>query len=687
MPRKKWTVQKLNKDLASTIAERYSIDPLSALLLTQRGFDRFDKLDEFFDDSEEWIDPYLLPDMEKAVERINDAIFEGDRICVYGDYDCDGVTSTTILYSYLEAQGADVTYMLPERERDGYGLSKGVVDRIAATGTKLIITVDNGISAVEEAKYIAEKGMELVVTDHHLEGDVLPDCIAIVDPHRKDWDCPFEDYAGCGVALKLCCALEGSDEEVMAEFADIAALGTVADMVPLVGENRRIVNYGLRLLNTYQKPGIEAILEKAGLTGKSIDSTSISFGIAPRINAAGRMGTAEKALDLLLADDPESAGDMAEEVNVMNTRRHTEEDKIFSEALEYLQKHPEVAHLPILVVSGKGWHEGVLGIVASKLLERYLRPVIVLTDKGNLCKGSARSVEGFSIYDAMNSCRDLLNTFGGHEQAAGMSIVPERLEEFRDKINQYAYETSSVYPETRIDCKLNPAGLSLELLDSIQTLEPFGTGNASPVFGIFGVLIDQVQSMGNDGRHKKLTFHKEDTNLSVTGIFFNRPELPFDRGDKVDLVVTLGRNEFRGKTSLSVYIRDIRPSGTDDDAMAASEQLFDKLLAGQPITGEEATQLEPDRNYFAGIYRYLKAHEGVPYSAYEYIHHKLHPVENPLTPLCKTQVTLVAMRELGLLSTDEEGRIHLPPQQGKVELSDAPILKKLQKNRVNGNGC
>ncbi|MBQ8084040.1 MAG: single-stranded-DNA-specific exonuclease RecJ [Clostridia bacterium] len=681
MSRKKWTVQKLNKDLASTIAERYSIDPLTALLLTQRGFDTFDKLDEFFDDSEEWIDPFLLPDMEKAVERINNAIFDGERICVYGDYDCDGVTSTTILYSYLEAQGADVTYMLPERERDGYGLSDQVVDRIAATGTKLIITVDNGISAVEEAKYIKEKGMELVVTDHHLEGDELPDCVAIVDPHRNDWDCPFEDYAGCGVALKLCCAMEGSNEEVMQEFADIAALGTVADMVPLTGENRKIVLYGLRLLNTYRKPGIEAILEKAGLSDKTLDSTSISFGIAPRINAAGRMGTAERALDLLLAEDPYSASEMAEEVNVMNTQRHSEEDKIFTEAIAYLQEHPEVAHLPILIVSGKGWHEGVLGIVASKLLERYLRPVIVLTDKGDLCKGSARSIEGFSIYDAMNSCRDMLNTFGGHELAAGMSIKPELLEEFRTKINEYAYQMDPVYPETRIDCKLNPAGLSLDLLDSIRMIEPFGTGNTSPVFGLYGVVLDSVQAMGNEGRHKRLTFHKDGTHTQVSGIYFNQPEFPYQRGDKVDLVVTLGRNEYRGNISLSVYVRDIRPAGSDDDAMAASEQLFDKMLAGRPLSEEEVDRLTPDRSYFAGLYRYLKANEGVPYSAYEYIHRKVHPVENALTPLCKTQVTLLAMRELGLLTTDDEGRIHIPSQEGKVDLSDAPVLQKLQTNR------
>lgn len=681
MPRKKWTVRKLNKDLASKIAERYSIDPLTALLLIQRGFDSFEKLDEFFDESEEWLDPFLLPDMDKAVERINHAIFDGERICIYGDYDCDGVTSTTILYSYLEAQGADVTFMLPERERDGYGLSTSVVDRIYATGTKLIITVDNGISAVKEADYIAEKGMELVVTDHHLEGETLPNCVAVVDPHRSDADCPFEEYAGCGVALKLCCALEGSDEEVMQEFADIAALGTVADMVPLVGENRKIVLYGLRLLNTYQKPGIEAILEKAGLSEKTLDSTSISFGIAPRINAAGRMGSAERALDLLLAEDPYVASELAEEVNKMNIRRHEEEDKIFAEAVLYLEAHPEIAHLPILIVSGKDWHEGVLGIVASKLLERYLRPVIVLTDKGEYCKGSARSVEGFSIYAALSACREVLHTFGGHELAAGLSIRSDLTDEFRSKINEFAYQTSTVYPETMIDCRLNPAGLSLDLVDSIQMMEPFGTGNESPIFGLFGVVLDKVQSLGNNGRHKRITFHKGDNSSPMSAIFFNRSDFPYQEGDRVDLVVTLGHNEYRGKVSLSVFVKDIRLSGSDDDAMVVSEQLFDKMLAGQPLSEEEVHRLMPDRNYFAGLYRFLKANEGLPFSAYEYIHEKVHPVNNPVTPLCKTQVTLLAMRELGLLTTDSEGHIHIPAQDSKVNLSDAPVLQKLRKNR------
>ena len=275
----------------------------------------------------------------------------------------------------------------------------------------------------------------------------------------------------------------------------------------------------------------------------------------------------------------------------------------------------------------------------------------------------------------------MLNTFGGHELAAGMSIKTEWLDEFREKINEYAYENASVYPETRIDCKLNPAGLSMDVLDSIRMMEPFGTGNTSPVFGLYGVVIDSVQGMGNEGRHKRLTFHKDGDRSMVNGIYFNQPEFPYQRGDKVDLVVTLGRNEYRGNVSLSVYIRDIRPAGSDDDAMAASEQLFDKMLAGRRLSGEEVDRLTPDRSYFAGLYRYLKANEGVPYSAYEYIHSKVHPVANALTPLCKTQVTLLAMRELGLLTTDDEGRIHIPDQENKVELSEAPVLQKLRTNR------
>lgn len=678
MPRKLWNVRQLNKELASTIAERYSVDPLTALLLIERGFDTDEKLEDFFDTSREWIDPFLLPDMDKAVDRINDAIFEGERICVYGDYDCDGVTSTTILYSYLEAQGADVTYMLPERERDGYGLSNQVVDRIAALGTKLIITVDNGISAVEEAKYIKECGMELVVTDHHLEGETLPDCCAVVDPHRKDWDCPFEDYAGCGVALKLCCALEGADDVVMAEYADIAAIGTVADMVPLTGENRKIVRYGLQLLNAHPKPGVEAILNLAGLSDKTIDSTNISFGIAPRINAAGRMSSAERALDLLLADEPETSRELAEEINNYNVQRHGEEDKIFKEAVEYLDANPQIAHLPILVVCGKGWHEGVLGIVASKLLERYLRPTIVLTDKGTLCKGSARSIEGFSIYEAMHSCKDLLNTFGGHELAAGMSILPEKLEEFRTKVNEYAYSLESVYPSTEIDVKLNPAGLTLDLLDSLSFMEPFGTSNGSPVFGLYNMVIDTVQSMGNDGRHKRLTLHKDGTDTSVSAVYFNCPNLPYKAGDTADLIVTVGRNEFRGRVQLSVFVRDIRPAGTDDTKMVESELLYDKLLAGRPLLETEVNRLAPDRNYFAGIYRFLKQNPGLSMTGYEYIHSKLHPVSTEQTMLCKTIVTLQAMRELGLLEVDSRGLITIPEQNGKVSLEEAPILQKIQ---------
>ncbi|MBQ9066260.1 MAG: single-stranded-DNA-specific exonuclease RecJ [Clostridia bacterium] len=677
MPRKVWNICKPNKELASQIAERYSIDPFAALLLVERGIDTPEAVDAFLAEPAEWEDPFLLPDMQKAVDRINEAIFAGERICVYGDYDCDGVTSTALLYTYLESQGADVTYLLPDRHRDGYGLSMGVVDRIRELGTDLIITVDNGISAVGEAKRIRELGMDLIITDHHLEGETLPDSVAIVDPHRKDWDCPFQDYAGVGVALKLCCAIEGSSSRVMEDLADLAAIGTVADMVPLQGENRRIVQYGLRLINRSPRPGVRAILEKAGLGEKPVHSAEISFGIAPRINAAGRMESAEHALDLLLAEEPETADQLAEEINELNRQRHQEEDHIFREASAYLREHPEVAHAPVLVVAGEGWHEGVLGIVASKLLEKYLRPVIVLSCTDGLAKGSARSVEGFSIYEAIAHCADLLNTFGGHELAAGLSLPAGDVAAFREAINQYADTLPRTYPRTNIDFRLFPESISLDLLSAIEVLEPFGMTNQSPVFGLFRMTIDSVSSMGENGVHKRIQMHREGRPGRVSAIRFHAPDFPYREGDVVDTVVTLNRNLYNGHESVSVFLQDIRPAAADDETMVHSEVLFDHLYSGRSLTPEEAAVARPDRAVFADIYPFLRSRNGLPYRAYEYIHASTAGRGNGAPPLLHTMVALEAMRELGLLETDETGAIRLTKPAGKVDLNTAPILQKL----------
>ena len=315
MGRKNWKLGKLNKVLAAKISERFEIDPFAALLLSQRSLTTEDEILEFLSSETELVDPFLLPDMQAAVDRINDAIFSYEKICIYGDYDADGVTSTTLLYSYLEAQGANVTCLLPNRHEDGYGLSMHVVDKIKKMGTDLVITVDNGIAAIAEADYIKELGMDLVITDHHLPGEKLPNCIAVVDPHRMEVDCPFREYAGVGVAFKLACAIEGDPSAVLYDFSYLVALGTVADIVPLIGENRLLVKKGIESLNSFRTPSMEALTNICGLKDKPIASSNISFGIAPRINAAGRMGSAEKALELLLCEEPSVAEELANELN------------------------------------------------------------------------------------------------------------------------------------------------------------------------------------------------------------------------------------------------------------------------------------------------------------------------------------------------------------------------------------
>jgi len=674
MSRKIWDLQQPDKELAAHISEAYSLDPFAALLLSGRGLKTKEQLDDFFDSSEDLLDPFLLPDMEKAVERINDAIFAGERICVFGDYDADGVTSTALLYSYLLAQGADVTYLLPDREKDGYGLSKGVIDKMQAMGTKLIITVDNGIAALEEAEYIKKSRMELVITDHHLPGQTLPNAVAVVDPHRTDCACPFHDYCGVGVAFKLACAIEGNQEPVIANYIDYVAIGTVADMVPLQGENRKLVKLGLAALNTETRPGISALLDLAGLRGKTISAQNISFGLAPRINAAGRMESAELALDLLLAEEPSAAQELAANLESLNMKRHEAEQLIYDESVAMLKAHPRAPHLPVLVVYGTGWHEGVLGIVASKLTARYLRPSIILTKKGNTYKGSCRSVDGFNIYEALHASSDLLLAYGGHELAAGLTVTEENLSAFVEKINQFAYAQKQIFPKKRIDCKLLPGAVNLKLLDAIEILEPFGTENPSPVFGFFNVIIDQVTRMGEEGRHIRLQVHKENRTGSLKAVRFSDPNFPYEKGDRVDLVCTLNRNLYNGVMSVSTVVEDIRPAGAADADMVTGEQIFDRIRAGTPLTKEQAEYALPNRDIFAALYSFLRTRRPYDTQAYEFLLSKTAGKENNL---CKTRVALIAMKELHLLELNQSGLFQVPAAKEKVDLKTAPIIKQI----------
>ncbi|MDO5448668.1 MAG: single-stranded-DNA-specific exonuclease RecJ, partial [Clostridia bacterium] len=600
-----------------------------------------------------------------------------EMICVYGDYDADGVTATALLYSYLEMQGANVTYLLPSRTGDGYGLSSAVVDRIKEMGTKLIVTVDNGISAIDEAKYIKSLGIELVVTDHHLPGDELPDCIAVVDPHRADSECPFKDYAGVGVAYKLCCAIEGDDRAVCEDFIDLVAIGTVADIVPLKGENRTFVKQGLRSMNAFMRPGVEALVNVAGLSDKQLVASNISFGLAPRINAAGRMDTAEKALDLLLSEDPDFALEIATELNDANAKRHEEENKILADCNKLIYEDADRAHMPVIVMNGDGWHEGVLGIVASKLLDQFQRPVIVLSNREDgFSRGSARSIEGFSMFDALTACSEHLVMYGGHAQAAGLTLKTEDIPKFMKAMTEYAYQQPLFYPSLSVDCKLNTETISLDLVNSIKLLEPFGADNPAPLFGIYDLVVDGITELGDKKQHLRIYAHKDGKNNQITLMNFNVPHgvFPHKNGDKFDAIVTLDKSVWNGQDRLSIVIKNTRPAGVDDDTMVKCVKLYDKIELRSALTTEEAKFATPERPLFARLYTYLKKNQGLSMNSFEYMANKV--CENG-DNLCKARVALLALVELGIVTYDANGDLYVPETDNKFDLNDAPVMQYL----------
>ena len=420
-----WSEQKY----AAALAAQQKENALLAGVLTARGITDPTEALTLLAGEEELSDPSLLTDMDKACERIWRAIDEGETIVVFGDYDVDGVTATALLYQHLKGMGATVKCMLPSREGDGYGLSRNAIRSIHDKGCKLIVTVDNGISAVEEADYAAELGIDLIITDHHLPPETLPKAIAVVDPRREDDTSPFKGLCGAGVAFKLCAALDGCPPEEMLDYCgDLAAVGTVADVMPLTGENRTLVKAGLRQLQNTDRPGLEALLEEVGLAGKPVTAENVSYAIAPRINAAGRMDNAVTALQLVMCEDPDRAAELAHKLNEINTKRQETELQIFKAAQELLEQEPERLEDRVMLLWGRDWHPGVIGIVASRLVERTGRPVIVVTiDEHGECKGSGRSVQGFNLHACIGACADLLIRYGGHAMAAGLSVREENL--------------------------------------------------------------------------------------------------------------------------------------------------------------------------------------------------------------------------------------------------------------------
>lgn len=675
MRRKKWTVAKCDKDFAATVAQELCADPFAALIATSRGLGDIDEIDRFFDtDARLTLDPFSIKDMDAASERINLAIDDFERICVFGDYDADGVTATALLYSYLETRGADVIRYIPDRIDEGYGMNCKAIEYLADLGVKLIVTVDNGVSAIEEAKKCKELGIDLVVTDHHKVGEELPDAIAVVDPHREDCPSEFKEMSGVGVAFKLVCALEGGEEDMLlSEYGDLVALGTIGDVVTLTGENRVMVRKGLEMINKEPRPGITALMHEAGVYNKLFTSSTAAFTVCPRINAAGRMSSANKALELLLCDDDESASFLAEEINSMNSKRQQTETNIFSQAEKQLSENPEMLNDRVIVVDGEGWHQGVIGIVAARMVERYGRPCVVISRDGENAKGSCRSIEGFSIYDAIESVSDCLDHFGGHTLAAGLGLKSSRIFELRCRLNEYAANKEMPFALQKIDCKLLPGSISLDLLSSLAYLEPFGAGNPQPCFGLFGVRIDDISSV-SDGKHIRMMVSKNGARTGV--VYFGMPEIlfPYEKGDVVDLAVNLDKNTYNGDERVSVIVRGMRPSLTNEEKVLASISLFDKFKRNEKLTREEALNLLPDRELEVSVFKCIK-NKPLPDKCCEMLCVRL---GDDGEKLAKITAVVEIMLEMGILETEFGGKVFVPDNPPKVNLEDSETLQKIK---------
>ena len=674
---KKWIANTPDQQAVGELSSQGGLTRLCAGVLAARGIDTIEKAKKFFnqDDEEEILSsPFLIKDMREAADIIQNAVDEGRKICVYGDYDCDGITAAALLYSYLECIGGNVTYYINQRS-EGYGIFGEAVRRLADDGVELIVTVDNGISAVKEAELAAELGIELVITDHHQPGEILPEAAAVVDPHREDDTSPFKELCGCGVAFKLVAAMDGGDySSVLEQFSDLAAIATIGDVVPLKGENREIVRQGLHYLENTENPGLQELMSAAGVKAP-VSAVTAAFSLVPRINATGRLGSASDAVELLLCDDSDRAEELAGHLNELNSRRKSTEAKILEEIHGYISSNPEILYERILYLYGEGWHHGVIGIVASKLCDRFGKPVFILSDDEGSARGSARAPEGFSVYKALSACSDILSKFGGHSGAGGFSLSKDKVREFGEALQKYAAEEFPVMPvqSVRADKIILPEELDAENVSSLSVLEPCGEGNPSPMFVIPSAKITGITPL-SEGAHTKLALSYG--SISVTGLLFGEKtaEFPYRTGDSLDILGCPEINTYGGKTSVNVRIADYRRSGISQSKYFAAKDTYERYKRREPVRKELLPRILPERPELEAVYL------AVPQKGAATFDSVYAAVCSDELNYCKFRIALDAFAELGLVETDIYAeRVRRLPVKKKADLEDSEILSDLKK--------
>ncbi len=702
----------------SNIAFELGINPIVARLLYNRGYRDFHSAKSFiYMESEMLLNPLLMLDMDVGVKRIAEAVRHGEKITVYGDYVVDGVTAVCTLYLYLRSVGANIDYYIPNRAGEGYGVSNSAIDLIAAGGTKLIITVDTGITANDEVLYAKTLGIDFIVTDHHECRDDIPDCVAVINPHRPGCPYPFKELAGVGVVFKLISAYEelilgksrrAAADKIFSEYSDLVAIGTIADVMPIKEENRLIVRHGLNMIESTKRIGLAALIEatqaksdpqRSRVRKKKTKITSgyIGYTLAPRINAAGRLMSAELAVKLFLAEDRETADEIAMELCQANKERQAEENKIMMEAYEKIADY-DIDNNPVIVLDADTWHHGVIGIVSSRITEKYFRPSILVSFEGNtgeepspddVGKGSGRSVKGLNLVDALYHCNEQLVKFGGHELAAGLSVTRGNLPKFREMINAFARDKlkeSDIVPSIEADYEIEFSDINLALAKSFGMLEPYGVGNPVPILVLRGATLVDISGV-SEGKHSKLVVSNGKNTLTAM-YFSNSPDsLGLYVGDKIDLLFNLDINEWGDRESVQLIVRDLRHSLSQEKLFMTERTRYEEIKNGAKFS--ESEEILPSREDFAAVYKFML---GAQRAGQNTLSHRditsrfSGEFGNIKIGYAKLKIIIMVFMELNIFSLDEISeevyKFNIQYTSSKTELDKSTLLRRLRQQLI-----
>ncbi|MCI7760174.1 MAG: single-stranded-DNA-specific exonuclease RecJ [[Eubacterium] saphenum] len=638
-------------------------------ILSARGIHTKKAAEKLFGDGEFMEEP-LPADIEKAVEVITESLENGDKITVFGDYDCDGVTSTVMMYSYLDSLGAEVDYYIPDRS-EGFGMNIPALQKIISGGTQLIITVDNGVNALEEAEFIKSHGVKLVIADHHQPGETLPVCDACVNPNRADDYSQFKDLCGAGVVLKLLCALEEDKDYILENYADLAMVGTIGDVMPLRGENRLIVKKGLEALKHAGNEGLKKLVYSAGLSPKNLTASDISFKICPAINSAGRVEKADKAVRLLLAKGEGETARLCENIVQLNAKRREIEQKITDDIQKQIANDPSILTKRVIFLAGEGWKAGVIGIVCSKIVEKYGKPTIVVAIENGEGRGSCRSVGNFSIYGLLNHCSAYLKKFGGHPLAGGFSVKADEIGEFKQKIEEYAAAHYPKMPEAELYADLRVTGnmLTVGNIESLNRLEPLGEGFAKPVFLLENCEIKEKRPL-KDGKYISLDVKNGNSAFRAVSFKISYSDFAAEIGDSIDIIVHAEINEYNDNKSVQLKLLDYRPTGFREDRFFAAKRVSDAILRGEDFDKRLLPRIVPQsREDLMKIYDLLRKNNGR--LTLEQL-----AVFNGSVNYCMLKIAVTAFCEANLAQFDGE-RARLVPAKEKRDLFKEGILARL----------